>query len=68
MPVQVALDPKLTRAEPYPVRPVAQCRDAGGKPTLCNRALADWINAYDAALQNINDRMAQILKLQPKVP
>lgn len=63
---QVPLDAKLTAQEPKPKRPAAECRDANGSRTICNRALADWINAYDAALERINERMRRIFGLQPK--
>jgi hypothetical protein len=66
VPVQVKLDPQLTRTEPAPPRPALTCRDANGAWTLCNSALADWLNAYDAALARLNARMEQIIGLQPK--
>lgn len=65
---QVALDPKLTAQEPHPARPPNRCVDAKGRPTICNRDAADWLNAYAAALDRINARMREILGLQPKGP
>lgn len=64
--VTVPLDPKLTRQEPKPARPAAACKDLAGRPTICNSALAEWLAEYDAAMDKINGRMADILKLQPK--
>jgi hypothetical protein len=63
--VPVALPPALTAPEPRPARPPLKCRDTAGKATLCERDLVDWLNAYDAALARINDRVARILGLQP---
>ena len=64
--VTVPLDAQLTRPEAAPVRPPLRCRDAEGRPTLCNRDLVNWLNAYDRALAALNDRMARISALQPK--
>lgn len=66
VPVQVALDARLTALEPVPPRPLDRCVDAKGRPTICNRDHADWTNAYDAALARINARMAEIAGLQPR--
>lgn len=66
VPVQVPLSPTLARVEPVPARPPLKCHDAAGALTLCDSALADWLNAYDSALAAINDRMARIIGLQPK--
>lgn len=66
MPVQVPLPKTLARTEPHPARPALKCRDIAGTPTLCNSAMADWLNAYEAALTRINDRMLGIIGLQPK--
>ena len=66
VPVQVRLDPRLTAVEPAPPRPALRCTDANGTATLCNRDLADWLNAYDAALARINARMREIIGLQPR--
>lgn len=64
--MQVPLPKSLARTEPYPPRPALKCHDAAGKLTLCNSASTDWLNAYDAALTAINDRMLTIIGLQPK--
>lgn len=64
----VTLDARLTAQEPVPARPANRCVDAQGRATLCNRDLADWLVAYDAALARINARMAQVLGLQPEGP
>lgn len=64
--VTVPLDPQLTRQEPKPARPPALCLDANRLPTICNSALADWLHAYDAALDKLNGRMGDIINLQPK--
>jgi hypothetical protein len=63
-PVYKALSPKLTALEPVPPRPALNCV-VDGKPTLCNRDLADWLLQYDAALARINARMLQVQGLQP---
>lgn len=65
MPVVVALDPKLTRAEPKPARPAAKCRDAKG-PIICTGALADWLRAYDALTDRLLGKLKAIEALQPK--
>lgn len=56
---------ELTVAEPKPARPALSCTDADRRPTICNRDMADWLNAYDRALDSINRRMAEIRGLQP---
>jgi len=63
---QVPIDKQLAREEPKPARPAAQCRDANGTRTICNSGLVGWLNAYDAALERINERMRKIIGLQPK--
>ena len=63
---QVTLDPALTAQEPEPARPADRCVDAQARPTICNKDLIDWLNAYAAALRRINGRMLEIFGLQPK--
>ena len=55
---------ELTADTPPPPRPPLRCTDKG-EPTLCNEELADWLNAYDAALLGLRDRLARIRALQP---
>jgi hypothetical protein len=64
-PVVVALDPKLTRQEPKPKRPPAECRDDKG-PILCNDALVGWLRAYDAFADKLLGKLRAIEALQPK--
>lgn len=66
--VMVPIRSELTAKVPKPSRPPNRCRDAKGRPTLCNRDLADWLNAYDAALDKANGKLHEILGLQPKGP
>lgn len=68
IPVEVVkpLPEALTRQEPKPPRPPLNCRDANGTMTLCNRQMADWLNAYDAALDRINARVRELQGLQPE--
>ena len=64
--VTVPLRAELTADIPPPPRPPLRCTDeATGQPTLCNEELGDWLNAYDAALLQLRDRMARIRALQP---
>lgn len=65
--VRVPLPAELTADEPVPVRPALSCKDATGRATICNRDMANWLNAYDAALARIRARMAEIRGLQPGV-
>lgn len=64
--VVVPLDPKLTTKPAKPARPPAKCRDANGALTICNSALADWINAYDALVDKLYGKLDAILSVQPK--
>lgn len=62
----VPLDPSLTAKLPKPARPPANCVDADGTRTICNAALADWLNAYDALVDKLYGKLDAILSVQPK--
>lgn len=66
MPAYVALDAKLTTAAPEPAYPARQCRDARGRDTVCNRALADYAAAVRAWGRGLASQLRQIHALQPE--
>lgn len=68
VPVEVAvpIPSELTSKPAKPRRPGNQCRDAKGRPTICNKAMADWLNAYDALVDKLYGKLDQIQGLQPK--
>ena len=66
VPVATAIPPELTAKPPKPQRPPLRCRDARGTATLCNRDLADWLNAYDALVDTLYRKLDAIHGLQPK--
>lgn len=59
----VALPSALTADIPEPTKPAPECV-AGNVPTLCNRQLLDWIDAWRAALGLANDGRREIRELQ----
>ena len=66
VPVVTAIPPEMTAKPPKPQRPPLRCRDARGTATLCNRDLADWLNAYDALVDTLYRKLNGIRRLQPK--
>ena len=64
--VTIPIRPELTAKPPKPKRPTDQCRDAKGRPSMCNKALADWVNAYDALVDKLYGKLDAIQELQPK--
>ena len=68
VPVETAVPIRreLTQHPPKPARPPNACKDARGRPTICNRAMADWLNAYDALVDVLFGKLDAIFGLQPK--
>lgn len=63
---QVPLDGALTAQVAAPKRPANRCSDSQGRSTLCNRDMADWLNAYATALSKANGQLKAIMGLQPE--
>lgn len=64
--VTIPIDPKLTAHGKKPARPANKCQDAKGRPSICNKDLAAWLNAYDRFADDLTNKLDAILGLQPK--
>ena len=61
----VDLPAELTADVPEPSKPAPECV-VDGKPTLCNKQLLEWIDAWRSALGLSNDGRREIRELQAK--
>lgn len=62
----VALDPDLTRQHAEPGAPPANCRDAQGKKTVCNKDTLNYIDALKAWGRGAYKQIKAIFDLQPQ--
>lgn len=62
----VPISKDLTARGKRPPRPALRCVDAKARATLCNRDLADWVNAYDALVTKLFGQLQAIEALQPE--
>lgn len=62
----IPISKDLTARPARPARPASRCKDAKGRSTLCNRDLADWLNAYDALVSKLYGKLQAIEDLQPE--
>lgn len=62
----VALNPKLTAQHAEPDTPPANCRDAKGKKTVCNKDTLNYIDALRAWGRGAYKQIKAIADLQPK--
>jgi hypothetical protein len=67
VPVVQGLDPKLTAQVPEPANPPRLCRD-GIRPTVCNKALVDYLDALRAWGRGAYQKLSKIAGLQPSPP
>lgn len=65
VPVQVALDPRLTTPPPMPADPPFRCRDATGAATVCEQDKEDWIDALVKTAADAINQIKEIAGLQP---
>lgn len=66
VPVYVPIRSELTADVLPPAVPPFACSDARGRATICNEALAGWLNAYDKQLDLARTQLTKIRNLQPK--
>jgi hypothetical protein len=64
VPMLVPLDPRLLKQEPEPPNPPRACVDAG-RPTVCTKALPDYIDALRAWGRGGYEKLRRISGLQP---
>lgn len=64
--VIVPISKDLTARAKRPARPALRCVDVKGRATLCNRDMADWLNAYDALVTKLFGQLQAIEDLQPE--
>lgn len=62
VPVAEKVDPSLTRVDPEPAPPGRHCLD-GGKPTLCNGDLVDYVEAVRAWGRGLAARLRNIAEV-----
>lgn len=65
VPVQKALDPKLTEDIPEPAAPAWRCKDSRGKPTVCHKDLVNNTEALRTWGRKLQGKLKEIRGLQP---
>ena len=59
----VLMPERMTREVPAPAKPQPECVQKG-RPTLCNKQLADWIDQWRLNLGIANDQLREIRDLE----